>query len=138
MHSALRVCPFVCLTLLSLTALGCDWIGFSFTRVGAPNTPKPGACSFEVLDAKPSRPFTEVGVLTSTRGCSGEADLRRQVASDVCGAGGDAVVTEMNANKCIMRGTVIRYAPAPALLAHVSSAAAVGTPRRHCISRWSG
>jgi hypothetical protein len=109
-----RVCLCVCVTVLSLAALGCDWVGFSFSRVGPPQTPKPAACAFDILTEKPSRPFTEVGVLASTRGCTSvEGDFRREVTADVCGAGGDAVVAEVNPNKCVVRASVIRYSPAP-------------------------
>ena len=75
-------------------------------------------CAFDLLTARPGRPFVELGVLerpsAEAREGSGllprtAGDFRRIVSPEVCRAGGDAVLTEVNGFGDYVRGTVIKY-----------------------------
>jgi hypothetical protein len=82
--------------------------------------PKPDDCSFEVLATRPQQPFEELGIIDFTGGFTGKtgyragvpdsaSGLKDKVARTVCGAGGDAVLADVNGMGQYVRAVVIRY-----------------------------
>lgn len=79
-------------------------------------------CAFDVLTLKPARPVEELGIIDFEGGYvyssgkregvpSSAADLREKIGPEVCRAGGEAVVTEVNGLGQYVRATVVRYSP---------------------------
>src|SRR5437016_1562101 len=102
--------------LLCVTALlgGCaHGAHYQYTQASeAP--PKPVTGDFFVLSAVPDKPFVELGTLDFEPGLGSyypinASGFKQAVQSQVCSAGGDAVLTLVNANGWYVRGTVIRY-----------------------------
>jgi hypothetical protein len=93
----------------------------SATRADA----KPSDCKFDVLTLQPAQPVDELGIIDFAGGNinihTGErlgvpataAELRERVASEVCRAGGDAVLGQVNGVGQYIRATVLRYRPEP-------------------------
>jgi len=80
------------------------------TNVTAPS--KPAACSFDVLSTRPDRPYDEIGVLDARHASNASTDagsFRDSIREDVCRAGGDAVLAEVNGQGHYVRGIVLRY-----------------------------
>jgi hypothetical protein len=77
--------------------------------------PKPENCTFDVLTARPDSPFDELGVLDFSGGsgyaASNAREFMHSVRPDVCRAGGDAVLAEINGLGRYVRGTVVKYRP---------------------------
>jgi hypothetical protein len=81
----------------------------------APAAAKDPACAFAVTATIPSGEYEEVGTLTygsrtlsSFRASRDPEEFRRAVQSDVCKLGGDVVVTELDRQGTIVRGSVLR------------------------------
>ncbi len=83
---------------------------------------KPANCQFDILTLRPARAVEELGIIDFTGGTRGTLGYRRGVARsagelkemigpDVCRAGGDAVITEVNGSGEYVRATVVRYSP---------------------------
>ena len=75
------------------------------------NEAREPTCEFRVLTTIPSNPFDEVGILQADGSyrTSDVEEFKKIVAPDVCRAGGDAIISEINGLGYYMRGTVIRY-----------------------------
>lgn len=73
-------------------------------------------CRLDLYTARPTRDFVEVGVLEAVDGThfSRPAALLAAVRTQVCRAGGDALLAEADAHGLYSRGTVLRYQRAPA------------------------
>ncbi len=100
------------LAALALAACGTPYIYGPTAPTAAP--PKPADCAFVLLEAAPSRPFEELGVIAPEDIRFGsvpdsEIRFRHAVGETVCRAGGDAVVVERSRGGSYVRGTVIRY-----------------------------
>src|SRR5712664_4077055 len=104
----------------SLLAVGCI-AGTEYTASSSVRAqPKPESCSFDVLTTRPQRAFEELGIIDFTGGMisssgrrAGVPDsasaLKDKAAQTVCGAGGDAVLEDVNGLGQYVRATVIRY-----------------------------
>src|SRR3989442_11173120 len=103
-----------------LLAVGCAEAQYTPTSVRA--QPKPENCSFDILMTRPQRLFDELGIIDFTGGFVGKTGqragvpdsasaLKDKTARTVCGAGGDAVLAEVNGLGQYIRATVIRYKP---------------------------
>jgi len=94
-----------------LISAGC---AYKFTQTTPRSaTRRPLDCVFEVLTRQPDQPFSELGVLDFMGGAAKAAPDARSFAQsvrrDVCRAGGDAVLAEVNGRGKYIRGTVIKY-----------------------------
>jgi len=83
---------------------------------------RPANCAFDILSMRPARPIEELGIIDFEGGAvakTGEragvpgsaSQLREKIGSQVCGAGGEAVLTEVNGLGQYVRATVVRYVP---------------------------
>ena len=83
---------------------------------------RPANCAFDILTMRPARAVEELGIIEFEGGAvyktghragvpTSAADLREKIGPQVCGAGGQAVVTEVNGLGQYIRATVLRYAP---------------------------
>jgi hypothetical protein len=75
---------------------------------------KPPGCTFVLLDAAPTQPFDEIGVLAPDDIAFGDMSggatpFKEAIATQVCAAGGDAVVGERDDQGRYVRATVIKY-----------------------------
>jgi hypothetical protein len=98
------------LLVVLIAIAGC--VGYKYsttTSVTAPS--KPESCEFDVLSTRPDRPYDELGVLETSAGYEARSvsSFRDAILRDVCRAGGDAVLAEVNGLGHYVRGTVIRY-----------------------------
>ena len=94
-----------------LLGVGC---GYGYTQTTSHVAgPKPEGCVFDLLSVRPDRPFDELGVIDSTSGSayavSDARSFMEWVRPDVCRAGGDAVIAEVNGLGHYVRGIVIKY-----------------------------
>jgi hypothetical protein len=89
---------------------GCG-VHYGFTRTTLVRaTPRAQNCSFEFFTTRPDRAYDELGVLEYDMDMACNArDLYLAVRSQVCRAGGEGVITEVNGAGCYMRGTVIVF-----------------------------
>jgi|SRR5467141_3707706 len=105
----------------SLLAVGCA-AETQYTPTSVRSQPKPENCSFDILTTRPQRIFDELGIIDFTGGLvdgtgrraglpDNAAELKDKTAQTVCGAGGDAVLAEVNGRGQYIRATVIRYKP---------------------------
>ena len=101
------------IVLVAMAGCGGSYRYAQTTSVTAPA--KPETCSFDVLSTRPDRPYDELGVLDFSGDQMAVAksvtSFRDRVRPHVCGAGGDAVLAEVNGVGYYVRGTVIRYRP---------------------------
>src|SRR5215510_403628 len=83
---------------------------------------RPPNCAFDVLTLRPGRPVDELGIIDFQGGTvakdgtragvpSSAAELREKIGPEVCQAGGEAVITEVNGLGQYIRATVVRYSP---------------------------
>lgn len=94
-------------------AAGCG-TGYVYGRSGdlvAP--PKPPGCTFAMLDAPPSQPYDELGVLAPkdiefSNLAGGPTSFKEAAGDQICAAGGDAVVVERDEEARYIRATVIK------------------------------
>jgi hypothetical protein len=99
---------------LLLALSGCT-SSYVFGRVGDVSpAAKPADCRFEILNAAPTRPFDELGILAPKdieygSMAGGSVPFTESVQGQVCAAGGDAVVVEKDMFDHYVRGTVIKY-----------------------------
>ncbi len=78
------------------------------TRVAAPS--RPDNCTFDLLRLRPDRPFEELAVLESSpQYADSLGEFRAQIATQVCRAGGDAVIAHPNSDGYYPGGVIIRY-----------------------------
>lgn len=100
--------------LLPLVLLaGCATATFAYTPASAQaSSPKPDNCVVDVLGSPPSRSYDEVGTLEYYNGSepTSLAEFRKAVATQVCQAGGDAVIAIPDEKGKLTKGSVIRYA----------------------------
>ena len=95
-----------------LFATGCGSASFQYVpTTGEQTQPKAVGCDFAILSTPPTREYIELGVLqpNSQFRTKDVQVFRQQVDADVCRAGGDAVLAEINGTGQYVRGTVIRY-----------------------------
>ena len=76
--------------------------------------PKPRGCTFTMLDAPPSQPHDEIGVLAPndieiSNLAGGPTSFKEATADQICAAGGDAVVIERDDLARYVRATVIKF-----------------------------
>jgi hypothetical protein len=101
--------------VLALVALGGCGPMYMYGQTGKTiGDRKPDDCHFPLLEAPPSRPFDELGVVAPEDieyGSMADTTLEfeNQIRRYVCAAGGDAVVVEKNKWARFERGTVIKY-----------------------------
>jgi hypothetical protein len=97
------------LALVACLGVGC--IGYNYTPTTRNAAAvKPPGCEFELLTTRPPRPYVELGVLERSMRVAGSAsDFKESVRENVCNAGGDAVLTELNGLGGYIRGTVLKY-----------------------------
>jgi len=79
-------------------------------------SPKPADCDFRVINLPPSGDFEEIGTLTHNDGEYGDQtpyEFKVSIRADVCRAGGDLVVTEVNGHGLYVRGTVLKQRSSP-------------------------
>jgi phage terminase large subunit-like protein len=102
------------LLLFALSACGSPTYGLTVSSP-KPAHPKPANCEFRVLGAVPSG-YEEVGIFSSTspgyRAQTPE-EFSGLIRKDVCQAGGDAVVAEVNSGGGYVRGILFRKATTP-------------------------
>jgi hypothetical protein len=102
---------YLSLMPLALVLSGC--ISYKYTRTTAHEAPaKEAGCFFEVLTTRPDRAYDELGVLDCNGAEAAPRDMatfREKIAPMVCGAGGDAVLADVNGAGNYVRGTVILY-----------------------------
>ncbi len=67
-------------------------------------------CDFQVLAFEPVGVWDEVGILSAERETDDPAKLKAAVQADVCGVGGEAVVTQVSAAGTYVRGVILRRA----------------------------
>lgn len=83
---------------------------------------RPANCAFDVLTIRPARAVQELGLFEFEGGAvyktghragvpSTAAELREKIGPQVCAAGGEAVLTEVNGLGQYVRATVVRYVP---------------------------
>jgi hypothetical protein len=100
------------------TFIGCQPppIAYMATQTGmSPPRAKDATCDFAVTSIIPSGPYAEVGTLTfgsktlsSYRASRDPEEFKQAVRGDVCQLGGDVVVTQVDYQGTIVRGTVLR------------------------------
>jgi hypothetical protein len=99
--------------LAALVLCACP-ISYKFSRTtSASSITKPEGCAFDLLTTHPAQPHVELGVVDFDRGGTTMASTAQEfmdaVRAQVCAAGGDAVVGEINGHGYYVRGVVIRY-----------------------------
>jgi hypothetical protein len=110
--------PFV--RAISLLIIGCAAETHYTANSSVRTQPKPDDCSFEVLATRPQQPFEELGIIDFTGGLTNRngdrlgladsaSELKDKAARAVCGAGGDAVLADVNGRGQYVRAVVIRY-----------------------------
>ena len=83
---------------------------------------RPVNCAFDILSMRPARGIEELGIIDFEGGAvsktgeragvpSSASQLREKIGAQVCGAGGEAVLTEVNGLGQYVRATVVRYVP---------------------------
>ncbi len=107
------------LALLALGLAACNARMYSFSPASAEAlSPKAAACDFNVVSSAPTAEVQEIGtldVITPSWVSGDNASFKEAVREEVCKAGGDIVVTEVNGRGNIVRGVVFRKgAAAPA------------------------
>jgi hypothetical protein len=72
---------------------------------------KPANCAFAVLTTRPDSSFDEIGILDHSHGPVPDdaAAFKKSIQKEVCRAGGDAVLVEVNGLGQYIRGTVLRF-----------------------------
>jgi hypothetical protein len=100
---------------LALTVAGCGGPVYRFTSISAPQAPRPQDCAFAISTSPPDpRQFEEIGVLDARRQPSNRLDVfKRHAAPEICAAGGDLVVPEVNGYGYYMRGVLYRRVGGP-------------------------
>src|SRR6266511_6060544 len=88
------------LLIVSTVLAGCT-AGFNYTKTsGEVTKAKPANCNFRVVSVVPTEVrVVEIGVLEFDRGGFGITDMsefREAIAAQVCEAGGDIVVAQVN------------------------------------------
>jgi hypothetical protein len=105
-----RLIPF---SLLLVAACG---PAFKFTRTAeAPAAAKPADCNFRVVSTlEESKGYQELGVLDFNSGAyvGSMAVFLEKIGPEVCAAGGDLVVGEINGLGIYVRGIVFEKQPA--------------------------
>jgi hypothetical protein len=112
----------IILKALVIVALaGCSVGRYAFVpTTSASQPPRERGCAIDLLMARPSRPFVEVGMVESTGlRTASAAEFLDKSREAVCRAGGDAVLAEINHLGYYVRGAVLKYQ---------SDAAVVPTP----------
>jgi membrane-associated protease RseP (regulator of RpoE activity) len=74
-----------------------------------PPAAKPVDCDFRLVNLPPKGDFVEVGMLTHVAGSrqSDPKPFKESIRKDVCGAGGDIVLTQVNNEGEFVRGTIL-------------------------------
>jgi hypothetical protein len=90
----------------------CTATRLTATGPGAPA--EGGPCSFELLTVPPGGGYVEVGVVETQLGDYGSnafstlSDFKKEIAADVCRAGGDAAVAHANDAGIYIRATILK------------------------------
>ena len=95
---------------------GCVPLSYTFTPESAkPISPKPDNCKVEVLTTAPDGSYEVVGTLEQYNGTPTKNvdKFRSAVDTQVCQAGGDAVIAIANEKGEYSKGSVIKYAALP-------------------------
>jgi hypothetical protein len=100
-------------TLGAVVALAaCGTTRVTATGPGAPSKGEP--CDFQLLTALPSGGYVEIGVIETQLGDYGSnefsslADFKREIAPQVCRAGGDMAVAHPNGSGIYIRATILK------------------------------
>jgi hypothetical protein len=102
--------------LLLIVLASCAPVTFTYSpTTRRPFSSRPDDCSFEIATSTPSKSFEEVGTLQHYNGAEPRTveELRKAVAKQVCGVGGDAVIAIANDKGLYTKGTIIHYVPDP-------------------------
>jgi hypothetical protein len=102
--------------LLLIMLASCTPTSYTYSpTILRPVSSRSDDCSFEVATSTPSRSFEEVGTLQHYNGTepSTVEELRKAVAKQVCGVGGDAVIAIADNKGHYTKGTIIHYVPEP-------------------------
>ncbi|MCI0668912.1 MAG: hypothetical protein L0Y64_00470 [Myxococcaceae bacterium] len=110
LNSRNAVAGLICTALLSGCAPSYRWAKTTSVQADA----RESSCSFDILTARPDRAFDELGVLEKEWDTNQVDGFRASTQAQVCAAGGDAVLVEVNGLGHYVRGTVIRYRPVTA------------------------
>ena len=70
--------------------------------------PRPVDCSFQVLTAAPTQLYQELGVLEARNAALDAKGFASDVHEQVCRAGGDAVLVQVDGQGRYLRGTVLK------------------------------
>ena len=119
-------------------AVGCGSI--KMTTTGPPGFgPKPSYCDYSMFTTMPEGDWTEIAVIDVTPGGYGHhaytdiAKFNKAVRSEVCAAGGDAVIAFANGHGVYIKATVLKRmgpGPAPAPAAAPPAEPSVKQPER--------
>jgi hypothetical protein len=90
----------------ALCAVGCQ--GNSFTAAGPPQAPHPENCDFPILTSTPASGFVEIGTIDFDGLRRTAQGFKYRIQSDVCAAGGDAVVAMINGKGDYIKATVLK------------------------------
>ncbi|MFY2561204.1 hypothetical protein ACN469_26625 [Corallococcus terminator] len=101
---------------LALASFGCYSTKYSYARTTqATAEARPATCQVDLFTTRPEGSFVELGVLENRYVPRSTAnEFVEAVRSQVCEAGGDAVLAEVNGFGNYIRGTVIRFKQAEA------------------------
>jgi hypothetical protein len=102
--------------LLLIALASCSPTTYTYSpTTRRPFPARPDDCSFDVATSPPSKSFEEVGTLQYYNGKEPRTveELRKAVAQQVCGVGGDAVIAIANDKGLYTKGTIIHYVPEP-------------------------
>jgi hypothetical protein len=106
--------PYIAVFSALLVAGCAHTIPYSYTSSLAAS-PRPAECKIRVVTTPPGSGFVEIGILDANRtqfnlfaGGTDAADFMTKVNEQVCAAGGELVVTEINSYGYYVRATVYR------------------------------
>ncbi|MCB9737031.1 MAG: hypothetical protein H6745_30985 [Deltaproteobacteria bacterium] len=96
--------------LVGLAAALSGCVTYAFTPTTRQSAPaREAGCEFDLLSAAPRTPYVQLGFLEPTVQAHSAVEFYDAVRGEVCAAGGDAVLTEINGLGEYVRGTVIAY-----------------------------
>jgi hypothetical protein len=103
------------LVLVVVLFAGCVPTSYAYTPASSRSFQKKAdSCEFEVLTSEPTNAYEEVGELVHYNGdvAGNRDDLKKAIAKQVCGVGGDAVIAMSDGNG-YNKARVIHYTQLP-------------------------